>query len=133
MLKSFKEFMQRGDLLTIAVGFVMALATFTLIEALVGTLITPMIAAIAGQPNVAFLSFTINESEFPYGALINAGITFAFTAAAIYFLAVIPYEAFQKRKGISAKTRPCPECTSSISAAAKRCPQCTTTVLPEPA
>jgi large conductance mechanosensitive channel len=131
MLKGFKEFMLKGDLITVAVGLVMALATFALVEALVQDLITPIVAAIVGEPSFGELSFTINGSHFLYGSFINAVIVFASTAAAIYFFVVLPYQAYQNAKGVSAKTRPCPECTTAISVAARRCPSCTAVVIPE--
>ncbi|HEY1855326.1 MAG TPA: MscL family protein [Solirubrobacterales bacterium] len=130
-IAGFKEFMLKGDLITVAVGLVMALATFALVEALVEDLITPIVAAIIGEPSFGDLSFTINGSEFLYGAFINALIVFVSTAAAVYFFVVIPYKAYQDKRGVSAKTRPCPECTTAISVAAKRCPACTATVLPD--
>lgn len=129
-LKGFKEFAFKGDLITAAVGLVMALATFTLIQAIVEGLLTPLIAAIVGEPGVFNLSFRIGEAEFPYGNVLNALITFLGTAAAVYFLVVLPYKRYQDRHGAPLKTRPCPDCTSSISVAAKRCPNCTSTVAP---
>lgn len=131
MIKGFKEFMLKGDLITVAVGLVMALATFALVEALVNDLITPIIAAIVGEPNFGQLSFTINGSHFLYGSFINAVITFVAIAAAVYFFIVLPYKAYQDAKGISSKTRSCPECVSEISVDAKRCPNCTAVVAPE--
>ena len=132
MIKGFKEFMLKGDLITVAVGLVMALATFAVVEALVEGLITPIVAAIFGEPNFGELAFSINGSQFHYGAVIDALLTFVATAAAVYFFVIVPYKAYQT-EGVSAKTRPCPECTTSISVAAKRCPSCTATVLPDPA
>ena len=106
--------------------------TFDGEEALVDGLITPIVAAIFGEPDFSSLSFTINHSQFRYGLVIDAVLTFLATAAAVYFLVIVPYKAYQEAKGVSAKTRPCPECTTSISVAAKRCPHCTATVLPDP-
>jgi large conductance mechanosensitive channel len=131
MLKGFRDFLLKGDLITVAVGLVMALATFALTEALVEDLITPIIAAIVGEPNFADLHFTINDSVFLYGAFINAVIVFVSTAAAIYFFVIVPYKRYQELKGVSAKTRPCPECTTAISMAARRCPACTAVVVPD--
>ena len=131
MFKGFRDFMLKGDLITAAVGLVMALATFTLTEALVDSLITPIIGAVIGEPNFNSLSFTINHSEFRYGEFINAAIVFVATAAAVYFFVVLPYKRYQELKGVSAKTRPCPECTTAISVAARRCPSCTAVVVPE--
>lgn len=131
MVKGFRDFLLKGDLITAAVGLVMALATFTLTEAFVGSLITPIIGAIVGEPHFTQLSFTINSSEFAYGVFINALIIFVGTAAAIYFFVIVPYRRYQDLKGVSAKTRPCPECTTPISIAARRCPNCTAVVIPE--
>jgi large conductance mechanosensitive channel len=133
MLKGFKEFMLKGDLISVAVGLIMALATFALVEALIEDLITPIIAAIVGEPDFSELTFTINGSAFKYGAFINALIVFASTAAAVYFFVIVPYKHYQAMKGISPKTRACPECTTEISVAARRCPNCTAPVTPESA
>jgi large conductance mechanosensitive channel len=124
MIKGFRDFLLKGDLITAAVGLVMALATFTLTEAFVGALITPLIGAIIGEPHFDQLSFTINDSQFAYGACINA---------LIVFFVILPYKRYQDLKGVSAKTRPCPECTTAISIAARRCPSCTAVVIPETA
>lgn len=132
MRKSFSEFMQRRDLLPTAVGLVIALAAFELIQALVSGLVTPVIAALFGQANFEFLSLTIGDSEIFYGVVINAAITFAAIAAAVCFFVIAPDQADQEREGPFGGIRPCPECASSIPAVAKRCPRCTATVQPEP-
>lgn len=131
MLKGFRDFLLKGDLITAAVGLVMALATFSLTQAFVGSFITPLIGAVVGEPHFTQLSFTINHSEFEYGVFINELIVFVGTAAAVYFFVVLPYKRYQELRGASAKTRPCPECTTSISVKAKRCPSCTAVVVPE--
>jgi large conductance mechanosensitive channel len=131
MLKGFRDFVLKGDLITAAVGLVMALATFALTEALVEYLITPIIGAIVGEPDFSELHFTINNSVFRYGAFLNTLIVFIGTVAAVYFFVVIPYKRYQELKGVSAKTRSCPECTTAISMAARRCPACTAVVIPE--
>ena len=76
MLKGFRDFVTGNNLIEVAVGLIMALAMFALVQALVADLITPIIAAIVGEPSFADLSFTINHSEFRYGHFINAMITF---------------------------------------------------------
>jgi large conductance mechanosensitive channel len=131
VFKGFRDFLLKGDLISAAVGLVMALATFALTEALVEYMITPIIAAIVGEPDFSALHFTINGSVFRYGAFLNALIVFVGTAAAVYFFVVLPYKRYQELKGVSAKTRPCPECTTAISMAARRCPSCTAVVIPE--
>ena len=93
MLKGFRDFVTGGNLIEVAVGLIMALATFALVQALVADLITPIIAAIVGEPSFGDLTFTINGSEFRYGDFINATITFVSIAAAVYFFVVAPYQA----------------------------------------
>lgn len=131
MLKGFREFLLKGDLITTAVGLAMGLVTVALTTSLVENLITPIIAAIFGKPDFSELHFTINGSVFAYGAFLNSLITFVGTAVAIYFFVVLPYKKYQELKGVSSKTRPCPECTTAISLAARRCPACTSVVIPE--
>jgi large conductance mechanosensitive channel len=128
MLKGFREFVTGNNLIEVAVGLIMALAMFALVQALVADLITPIIAAIIGEPSFGNLSFTINDSEFRYGHFINAMITFVSVAAAVYFFVVVPYQAYQRRRKISLETRACPECTTDIPVGAKRCPNCTATI-----
>jgi len=82
------------------------------------------------EPDFGALSFTINDSTFRYGTFINAAITFASIAAALYFFVVLPYRSYQERRGIGSDTRPCPECKSPIPVAASRCPQCTAALTP---
>ena len=128
MVKGFRDFVTGGNLIEVAVGLIMALATFALVQALVADLITPIIAAIVGEPSFGDLTFTINGSEFHYGDFINAMITFVSIAAAVYFFVVVPYQGYQRRRGVTPETRPCPECTTEIPVAAKRCPSCTATL-----
>ena len=71
MLKGFKDFALKGNLIEVAVGLVMALAIFALVQSLIESLITPLIAAIVGEPDFGALSFTINGSEFLYGDFIS--------------------------------------------------------------
>ncbi len=84
-----------------------------------------IIAAIVGEPSFGDLTFTINGSEFHYGDFINSTITFVSIAAAVYFFVVAPYQAYQRRRGVTPETRACPECVTEIPVAAKRCPNCT--------
>jgi large conductance mechanosensitive channel len=105
MLKGFRDFVTGGNLIEVAVGLIMALATFALVQALVADLITPIIAAIVGEPSFGDLAFAINGSEFRYGDFINATITFVSIAAAVYFFVVAPYQAYQRRRGVTPETR----------------------------
>ena len=120
----FREFLAQGNLIALAVAFVMGAAFGALVNSLVTDLITPIIAAVAGEPNFDDLTFTINDSEFRYGNFLNALITFASIAAAIFFLVLKP----ARTMGLVPEppdTKDCPRCASSIPAKATRCPQCT--------
>jgi len=102
------------------------------VTALVGDLITPLIAAIGGQPDFSNLTFTINHSKFSYGDFINALITFVVIAAVVYFLVVVPVTKLlaMTAKAEVATEKDCPECLSKIPLAARRCMYCTTVVAP---
>ena len=98
MLKEFKEFLFRGNLIEIAVGLVLALAFTAVVTSLVEDLLTPLIAAIFGQPGFSGLEFTINESVFRYGEFLNAALSFVIIAAVLLFLVVKPLAALAKRR-----------------------------------
>lgn len=126
LVADFKKFLMRGNLVELAVAFVMGVVFAALVKAFIADLITPIIALIFGNPNFEGLSFTLNSSHFLYGDFINALITFLTTAAAIFFFVVKPYNVFMERRAKSdPDTRECPECTTFIPIKATRCPQCT--------
>jgi large conductance mechanosensitive channel len=114
------------------VGIVIGLAFVAVITALVADLITPLIAAIGGNPDFSRLTFTINNSRFFYGSFINALITFVVIAAVVFFFVVKPVNALMERRrtepAVDTPTRPCPECLSDIPVAARRCAFCTADV-----
>lgn len=125
-VSDFKKFLMQGNLITLAVAFIMATVFAAVLKALIADLITPIIALIFGKPDFSALSFSINSSHFLYGDFINTLFTFVVTGLAVFFFVVKPYEAFQARKAAEdPTTKECPECTSEIPLAAKRCPQCT--------
>jgi large conductance mechanosensitive channel len=131
-VNDFKEFLLRGNLVDMAVGIVIGVAFAAVVTALVGDLITPLIAAIGGQPDFSGLSFTINNSHFLYGAFINSAITFIVIAAVIFFLVVKPVNALMARRKtdtpVDETVKDCPYCLSQIPAAASRCAFCTQAV-----
>jgi large conductance mechanosensitive channel len=108
-------------------GLVMALAFAAVVSSLVEDLLTPLIAAIVGEPDFSGLTFTINNSTFRYGEFINALISFILIGAAVYFFVVVPYTAYRERQrtGDAPTTKACPECLSEIPIGAHRCPYCT--------
>ncbi len=124
MLKGFKDFITKGNLIETAVALVMALAVVALVNSLIEDLVTPLIGAIVGEPSFEGLTFTINDSEFFYGSFINAVITFVSIGAAVYFFIVKPYEVYQARRGVTPETKECLECLSTIPLNARRCSQC---------
>lgn len=133
MLKEFREFILRGSLVDLAVAVVIGTAFGAVITALVKDLITPLIAAVGGQPNFSGLKFKINGSEFLYGEFINALTAFLIVAAVIFFLVIKPVNTLMVRRKVDtdssgAPTRPCPHCVSDIPAAATRCAFCTSQV-----
>jgi large conductance mechanosensitive channel len=132
MLKDFKEFLLRGNVVDLAVGVVIGLAFGAVVTAFVEDLVTPLIAAIFGTQDFSSLSFTINGSEFLYGAFLNALLAFVLIAAAVFFLVVRPVNALMARRKteppVEPDTRTCPECLSSIPTAARRCAFCTAEV-----
>jgi large conductance mechanosensitive channel len=97
MLTEFRDFLMRGNLLELAVAFVMGLAFAALVGSFVDDLIMPIVAMIFGKPDFSSLTFTINDAVFRYGAFITALITFATTAAAIFFFVVKPMTALVAR------------------------------------
>jgi large conductance mechanosensitive channel len=97
MLKELRDFLLRGNLVELAVAFVMGLAFAALVASFVDDLIMPIIAMIIGKPDFSDLTFTINDAVFRYGAFITAAITFVTTAAAIFFFVVKPMTALMAR------------------------------------
>jgi large conductance mechanosensitive channel len=133
MLREFKQFIMRGNVVDLAVAVVIGTAFAALVAAFIADIITPLIAAIFGKPDFSNLSFTINNSTFLYGNFINALITFLSVAAAIFFFVVKPINVLQARRAAGAPpesptTRSCPECLSEIPIAANRCAFCTSEV-----
>jgi large conductance mechanosensitive channel len=134
MLKGFREFLFRGNVVDLAVAVMIGAAFGAVVTALVKDLITPLIAAIGGQPDFSSLKFTVNNSEFKYGDFLNAVVAFALMAATIYFVIVVPMNTIQRRfkkpeAAAAPTTKECPECLSTIPIGARRCAHCTV-VLP---
>ena len=129
LLSEFKAFLVRGNIVDLAVAFVIGVAFSAVVSALVADLVTPIIAAIIGKPSFAGLSFTINSSHFLYGAFLDSVISFIAIAGAVFFFVVKPINALAaaKARGQSApdpSTKQCAECLSEIPLAAGRCAFC---------
>jgi large conductance mechanosensitive channel len=134
MLRDFKRFLLRGNLVDMATGIVIGIAFAAVVTALVSDLITPLIAAIGGKPDFSALSFTINHSHFLYGAFINAVISFVVIAVVVFFLVIRPVNQLIERSRaeppVDVTTHACPECLSEIPLGARRCAFCTSEVAP---
>ena len=107
MLKDFRAFLLRGNVVDLAVAVVVGAAFGAVITALVKDLLTPIIALIFGKPDFSALQFTINGSTFRYGSFFNAVISFLTIAAAVFFFVVKPVNALSARR--KAKEEPEPE------------------------
>lgn len=128
LINEFKAFVLRGNVIDLAVAVVIGAAFTQIVNSLVENIITPLIAAIGGQPDFSALTFTINNSQFRYGAFINSLISFLIIAAVVYFLLVKPMNMLLARvtpTGEEVKPALCPHCLSEISSEADRCPNCT--------
>jgi large conductance mechanosensitive channel len=133
MLKGFKEFLLRGNVVDLAVAVVIGGAFGAIVTALVKDLLTPLIAALVGKPDFSALIFTLNNSKFLYGDFLNAVVSFLLIAAAIYFFIVVPVNALNARLKKPAPpappaTKECPECLSAIPIGARRCAHCTSVI-----
>ena len=131
MLKDFKAFVLRGNVVDLAVGIVIGAAFGTVVASFVKDLLTPLVS-IPGKVNFSSLHFTIRHSVFLYGTFLNDLISFVIIAAAVFFFVVRPVNQLMSRRrtepDVESTTRDCPECLSSIPRAATRCAFCTATV-----
>ena len=97
MLKEFRDFLLRGNIVELAIAFVMGVAFAAVVNSLVNNLVMPIIAMIIGKPNFNDLTFTINDAVFRYGAFLTSVITFVAIAAAVFFVVVKPMAALKAR------------------------------------
>lgn len=136
ILKEFKQFILRGNLVDLAVAVVIGTAFGAVVTALVADVITPLIAAVGGKADFSKLAFRVNGSTFHYGHFLNALLTFVLVSAVIFFLVLKPVNLLMARHKVDTpvevRTRTCPECLSDIPVEATRCAFCTTRVGPAP-
>ena len=104
MLKGFRDFIMRGNVIDLAVAFVMGAAFGTVVNAFATDFIGGIIGAIGGTPNFGRAGFTVNGSKIVYGSVINALIYFIIVAAAVYFFVVLPMQKLNERRGADADT-----------------------------
>ncbi|HWB32146.1 MAG TPA: large conductance mechanosensitive channel protein MscL [Acidobacteriaceae bacterium] len=129
MLKGFRDFILRGNVVDLAVGVVIGAAFGTVVTAFTKGIIMQFVAALVKTPDFDKLAFSLNGTPINYGPFITALISFLIIAAVVYFLVVVPVNYLMARfkKAPPAEppaTKPCPECLSEIPIAAKRCKFC---------
>ena len=130
MLREFREFIMRGNVVDLAVAVVIGAAFTAIVNSLVENLITPLIAALGGEPDFSEIGFTINNAHFAVGAFINSLISFLIIAAVIFFFVVKPMnmvmERVRRREATpDPTTGVCNYCKTEVPLEATRCPHCT--------
>lgn len=131
MFTGFKNFLMQGQLVVVAVGLSIALAFSVLIQAFTGSIITPLVNA-AGGGGVNGLGVRVNGQLVDFGSLISAVIYFVIFVAVVYFAIVVPYRAYQQKRGVAVFTEPpptkaCPACLSDgLPLEATKCRYCAT-------
>jgi large conductance mechanosensitive channel len=130
MLKGFRDFVLRGNVVDLAVGVVIGAAFGTVVSAFVKDLLTPVIAAVVKKPDFSGFFIEVNGAKFLYGDFVNAVISFLLIAAAVYFFVVLPVNNLMKRfqKQAPPDKKKCLECRSDIAIDARRCAYCTSDV-----
>ncbi|MEV3919768.1 large conductance mechanosensitive channel protein MscL [Actinomadura coerulea] len=131
-MSGFKKFLLRGNLVELAVAFVVGAAFAGLVKDFASSFITPLIALLGGKPDYTRLAVTIDGTTFPYGVFVTSAIAFFITAVIVYFLVVLPTTKLIERmdRGKEAAERECPQCLSDIPVKARRCRYCTAEVVP---
>ncbi|MEU0359173.1 large conductance mechanosensitive channel protein MscL [Streptomyces cyaneofuscatus] len=138
MLNGFKDFILRGNVISMAIGLAVG-AAFTAVVCFSNAFITPLIGlATRGTGDFSKAFYSVDGVKFPYGLFVSATIAFIITAAVLYFCVVVPMAKVQNRftkeeeVDIKAALRDCPRCFSAIPAVASRCAHCTSEVEPDP-
>lgn len=133
MFQDFKKFIMRGNVVDLAVAVVIGAAFGAVVTSLVENFVTPLIAAVGGQPDFSKLTFTVNNSEFGYGNFLNALISFLMIAAVVFFAIVQPINKLntynnRRKTTPDPSTKKCPECLSEVPVKATRCAFCTSKI-----
>jgi large conductance mechanosensitive channel len=127
MLKGFRDFILRGNVMDLAVAVIIGAAFTSIVTALTANIINPLLGAIVGKPNFDYLIGHVGGGVIEYGKFITAIVNFLLIAAVVYFFLVMPTQYLLKRFNPPAappSTKPCPECLSDIPVAAHRCKFC---------
>jgi large conductance mechanosensitive channel len=133
MLKEFKAFALRGNVVELAVAVILGLAFNAVVLSLVNDVIMNLIAALFGQPDFSRLTFTVGDGVIRYGAFINAVINFVIIALVLFLIVKAINRAMGVPKEDPPKMAECPFCKTSVPVNATRCPACTSQLAGQPA
>jgi large conductance mechanosensitive channel len=129
VFKGFRDFILRGNVMDLAVAVIIGAAFTNIVTALTKNIISPLIAAMVGEPNFDYLVWNVHGGKVQYGTFLTAVIDFLILAAVVYFLLVLPTQyllaKFKPQEAAPPPTKACPQCLSDIPDAARRCKFCT--------
>ena len=123
-MKGFREFVLRGNVVDLAVAFVLGAAFAAVVGSFVANILSPLLGLL-GLPDLSTLTIQAGSAEIRYGAFLNSLIAFLLIALAIYYFLIVPAQRLRKPEPAAPATKTCPFCASDIPLAAKRCPNCT--------
>jgi large conductance mechanosensitive channel len=137
MLKGFRDFILRGNVMDLAVAFIIGAAFTAIVTALTTNVITPLLAAVVGKPSFDNLIYTLHGSPVKYGTFLTAVVNFLLIAGVVYFFLVVPTQYLMKKFNPPPPpppptTKACPQCLGDIPLAATRCKFCTQPVGTQP-
>jgi large conductance mechanosensitive channel len=129
MLKGFRDFILRGNVIDLAVAVIIGAAFSAIVNSFVKDIMTPLISAVVGKPNFESLVLEVNGGKVMYGNFLNAAISFLIVAFVVYFGLVLPVNTLMNKfkkpvPEVPPSTKACPECLSDIPLAARRCSHC---------
>jgi large conductance mechanosensitive channel len=129
MLKGFRDFILRGNVLDLAVAVIIGGAFGKIVASLVGDVLTPLIAAAVGKPDFSAIVFNVGSGHIKIGNFLNEVVSFSMIAATVYFVIIVPTNAIMAKfkkpvPEVPPVTKACPECLSDIPVAARRCAHC---------
>ena len=134
MIKGFRDFILRGNVMDLAVAVIIGAAFTAIVTALTTDIINPLLGAFVGKPNFDYLIANVNGGRVLYGAFLTAVVNFLILAAVVYFFLVVPTQYLTRKffppKVAPVTTRPCPQCLGDIPVAATRCKFCAQPVAP---
>jgi large conductance mechanosensitive channel len=134
VIKGFREFIVRGNVIDLAVAIVIGLAFGALVNAFAADVIGGLIGAVFGEPKFSEVGVALNDSRIVFGRTIIALVYFLIVVAVVYYAVVAPANRVRQRRRVAptvnAPVRECPECLSAIPKAARRCAFCTSVVAP---